>query len=231
MSRTRPTSPDVTQDAAEDVATQNRRRIIDAATEVFLRDGYVGAKTDEIAAAAGASKQTIYKHFGRKENLFEQIVLDRLGGIDEIFQAAIGELAITDDVQATLTAVARRFVRTIMQPPHLRVRRLVIAEAGRFPHLGHAYFEAGPERVHAALASAFGQLTARGLLRTDEPLLAANHFTWLVISIPVNKFMFCGDDTRFTRAELEHYADTAVRVFTAAYGTSGGSAPTPTGVR
>ncbi|NUR57440.1 MAG: TetR/AcrR family transcriptional regulator [Catenulispora sp.] len=205
------------QDTGEDVATQTRRRIIDAATEVFLQDGYVGAKTDEIAAAAGASKQTIYKHFGRKENLFEQIVLDRLGGIDEIFRAAIGELAVTDDVEATLTAVARKFVSTIMRPSHLRVRRLVIAEAGRFPHLGLAYFEAGPERVHAALASAFAQLAERGLLRVDDPVLAANHFTWLVVSIPVNKVMFCGDDTRFTQAELDHFADSAVHVFTAAY--------------
>jgi AcrR family transcriptional regulator len=221
MNRVGPQSPDT----GEDVTTQTRRRIIDAATEVFLRDGYVGAKTDEIAAAAGASKQTIYKHFGRKENLFEQIVLDRLGGIDEIFQAAIGQLAITDDVEATLTAVARRFVHAIVQQPHLRVRRLVIAEAGRFPHLGHAYFEAGPERVHAALASAFERLTARGRLRIDEPVLAANHFTWLVVSIPVNQFMFCGDDTRFTEAELDHYADSAVRVFTTAYGTASRSAP------
>ena len=204
-------------DTGEDGTTQTRRRIIDAATGVFLRDGYLGAKTDEIAAAAGASKQTIYKHFGRKENLFEQIVLDRLGGIDELFQAAIGELAVTDDVEATLTAVARKFVHAIMQPSQLRVRRLVIAEAGRFPHLGRAYFEAGPERVHAALASAFGQLSERGLLRVEEPVLAANHFTWLVVSIPVNKVMFCGDDTEFTQAELDHYADSAVRVFTAAY--------------
>ncbi|MQY07958.1 TetR/AcrR family transcriptional regulator [Actinomadura macrotermitis] len=212
--------------AGEDLAAQTRRRIMDAAMEVFLRDGYVGAKTDEIAAAAGASKQTIYKHFGRKENLFEQIVLDRLGGIDELFQTAIGELAVTDDVESTMRAVARKFVHAITQPSHLRVRRLVIAEAPRFPKLGHAYFEAGPERVHAALASSFEQLTDRGLLRIDEPVLAANHFTWLVVSIPVNKVMFCGEDVRFTPSELDHYADTAVRVFAAAYRAS---APKPAG--
>jgi TetR/AcrR family transcriptional repressor of mexJK operon len=73
------------------------------------------------------------------------------------------------------------------------------------------------------LASAFSQLTDRALLRIDEPILAANHFTWLVVSIPVNKVMFCGDDTQFTQAELDHYADTAVRVFTAAYRTTSGS--------
>ncbi len=212
--------------AGEGLAARTRRRIMDAAMEVFLRDGYVGAKTDEIASAAGASKQTIYKHFGRKENLFEQIVLDRLGGIDELFRDAIGELAVTDDVESTLRAVARRFVHAITRPSQLRVRRLVIAEAGRFPQLGRAYFEAGPERVHAALASSFEQLTERGLLRIDEPVLAASHFTWLVVSIPVNKVMLCGEDVHFTPAELDHYADTAARVFTAAYRAS---TPVPAG--
>ena len=201
----------------EGPAARARRRIMDAALEVFLRDGYIGAKTDEIASVAGASKQTIYKHFGRKEDLFEQIVLDRLVGIDQIFEEALAELATTNDVENTLRVVARGFVHTLTQPSHLRVRRLVIAEAGRFPQLGNAYFEAGLERVHAALASSFQQLADRGLLRIDEPVLAANHFTWLVSSIPVNKAMFCGDDIRFPPAELDRYADTAVRVFFAAY--------------
>ncbi|MEV0080329.1 TetR/AcrR family transcriptional regulator [Nocardia neocaledoniensis] len=198
-------------------AEQARRRIMEAATEVFLRDGYVGAKVDEIAAVAGSSKQTIYKRFGSKEKLFEEIVFDRLGGIDQVFRAAIGELASTDDVAATLRTVAHRFVHLLTRPAQLRVRRLVIAEAGRFPQLGRAYYEAGPERVHAMLASCFAELTARGLLAVDEPDLAANHFTWLTVSIPVNKVMFCGDETRFTAAELDHYADTAVAVFLSAY--------------
>ncbi|MEV4219243.1 TetR/AcrR family transcriptional regulator [Nonomuraea sp. NPDC049725] len=203
--------------AKERPGAQVRRRIMDAAMEVFLRDGYVGAKTDEIAAAAGASKQTIYKHFGRKEQLFEEIVLDRLVGIDQIFKAAMTELATADDVETTLRAVAHKFVRALTQPSQLRVRRLVIAEAGRFPKLGRAYFEAGPERVHASLASCFEELARRGLLRIDDSLIAANHFTWLTTSIPVNKVMFCGDDVAFTEAELDHYADSAVRVFLAAY--------------
>ncbi|MFJ2838022.1 TetR/AcrR family transcriptional regulator [Nocardia sp. NPDC087230] len=213
------TAPDLVGNTA---AEQARRRIMEAAMEVFLRDGYLGAKTDEIAKVAGSSKQTIYKHFGSKDKLFEQIVFDRLGGIDQVFREAIGELASADDVETTLRMVAHRFVHLLTRPAQLRVRRLVIAEAGRFPQLGRAYFEAGPERVHAMLASCFAQLTERGLLCTGEPELAANHFTWLVVSVPVNKVMFCGDDTRFTDAELDHYADAGVEVFLAAY-----RAPTP----
>lgn len=212
-----PRSPSRLDAAEPSSAAQARRRIMDAAMEVFLRDGYIGAKTDEIAAVAGSSKQTIYKHFGCKENLFEQIVLDRLQGIDQIFQDAIGELATTEDLDGTLRTVAHRFVELLTQPSQLRVRRLVIAEAGRFPALGRAYFQAGPERVHAMLASCLVELTSRGLLRVDEPELAANHFTWLVVSIPVNKVMFCGEQVEFTATELDRYADSAVDVFLAAY--------------
>ncbi|WP_084477823.1 TetR/AcrR family transcriptional regulator [Nocardia jejuensis] len=208
------TTPERVENSA---AEQARQRIMEAAMEVFLRAGYLGAKVDEIAAVAGSSKQTIYKRFGSKDKLFEHIVMDRLEGIDKIFREAIGELASTDEVENTLRMVAHRFVHLLTRPAQLRIRRLVIAEAGRFPQLGRAYFEAGPERVHAMLASCFAQLTERGLLRVTEPELAANHFTWLVVSVPVNKVMFCGDDTRFSDAELDHYAEAGIDVFLSAY--------------
>jgi hypothetical protein len=52
-----------------------------------------------------------------------------------------------------------------------------------------------------------------------DPLLAAQHFNWLVLSIPLNKAMaYPVDEPLFTEAELNHYADEAVRVFLTAYG-------------
>jgi TetR/AcrR family transcriptional regulator, mexJK operon transcriptional repressor len=194
-----------------------RRRILDAAAEVFRRDGYRGATVESIAALAGSSKQTIYKHFGAKEGLFEQIVHDGLVDIDQLFADAMEQLTTTDEIEPVLRTLAHRFVHSLTRPAALRLRRLVVAEAGRFPKLGRAYFEAGPERVHALLASAFASLVGRGLMVAPDPMLAANHFTWLTISIPVNEVMLCGDDVRFTKAELERFADAAVEVFMAAY--------------
>jgi TetR/AcrR family transcriptional repressor of mexJK operon len=55
-------------------SAQKRRAILAAATEVFLKDGYLGTNMEAIAALAAVSKQTIYKQFSSKESLFIEIV-------------------------------------------------------------------------------------------------------------------------------------------------------------
>ena len=60
---------------------RKRRAILEAATEAFLRHGFLGTSMDEIAAAAAVSKQTVYKHFSDKESLFREIVTTT---VDEI---------------------------------------------------------------------------------------------------------------------------------------------------
>lgn len=49
---------------------ETQARLLEAAEEVFVRDGYDGAQLDEIAATAGRSKGAVYTHFKSKEDLF-----------------------------------------------------------------------------------------------------------------------------------------------------------------
>ncbi|HLY42174.1 MAG TPA: helix-turn-helix domain-containing protein [Terracidiphilus sp.] len=49
---------------------ETQTRLLDAAEEVFVRDGYEAAQLDEIAARAGRSKGAVYTHFESKEDLF-----------------------------------------------------------------------------------------------------------------------------------------------------------------
>jgi TetR/AcrR family transcriptional repressor of mexJK operon len=104
-----------------------------------------------------------------------------------------------------------------MQPRILQLRRLVIGEAGRFPELGRTVYEQGPGRTIAALATVFERLADQGVLQPGDPLLAAAHFNWLVMSIPLNRAMLLGDDEPPAAAELNRYADAGVRAFLAAY--------------
>jgi AcrR family transcriptional regulator len=206
-------------DPGEGRSARKRRAILDAATEVFLGKGYLGASMDEIAALAAVSKQTVYKHFADKERLFAEIVESTVDEVSDRVLAEVLDLADSGDVEADLRDLARRQLAMVMQPRLLQLRRLVIGESGRFPELGRAFHERGPGRTIATLAEAFEGLGARGALAVDDPPLAAQHFNWLVMSIPLNQAMLLGDDEPADAAALEAYADAGVRAFLAAYGS------------
>ena len=200
-------------------SAKKRGAILDAATTAFLANGYSGTSMDEIAARASVSKQTVYKQFKDKESLFAEIVLVTIDQYIDPYYEEVVNLVDTGDIESDLRGLARRLVTMLMHPRLLRLRRLVIGEASRFPQLGRTYYERGPGRAATALASAFERLGERALLRFDDPLIAALHFNWLVVSIPVNAAMFTGDDEPFTPTELERYADAGARAFLDAYGT------------
>jgi len=195
-------------------SARKRRAIMDAATTVFLRNGYVGASMDEVAALAAVSKQTVYKHFADKESLFSEIVTGTVDEAGDRVHAEVLQLADSGDVAADLRDLARRQLKLVMQPRVLQLRRLVIGEAGRFPALGRTFYERGPGRTLQALAEAFTRLADAGALKVDDPQLAAEHFNWLVMSVPLNRAMLLGDDEQ---PDLDRYADEGVRIFLAAY--------------
>src|SRR5436190_17438294 len=141
---------------------RKRAAILAAATEVFLAKGYPGTSMDEIAARAAVSKQTVYKHFADKERLFTEIVVGTVDKISDPVYEEVLDLNESGDVEADLRGLARRQLAMVMQPRLLALRRLVIGEANRFPELGRTFYERGPERTIAALATAFERLAARG---------------------------------------------------------------------
>ncbi|MEV0792891.1 TetR/AcrR family transcriptional regulator [Kribbella sp. NPDC050459] len=199
---------------------RKRRAILAAATEVFLQHGYLGASMDEVAAKAGVSKQTVYKQFENKERLFTEIVLgtsDQL--IDGLQQAYAETLEGAADAREALRALAYRLLQSLTADGVLQLRRLVIAEADRFPEVCGAWFTSGFEKSLEALGQALHRLSERGLLRElDDPTLAAYQFAGLVMYKPMNRAMFAGTRQRPKPGELEGLADRAVDVFLAAYG-------------
>ncbi|MEX0666945.1 MAG: TetR/AcrR family transcriptional regulator [Acidimicrobiia bacterium] len=194
------------------------RAILEAATQVFLRNGYVGTSMDEIAALAAVSKQTVYKHFVDKEALFSELVIATVRAASDPVHDELVSLQDSGDIEADLRDLARRQLAKVMQPQVLQLRRLVIGEASRFPNLGRTFYELGPGRTIATLATVFEGMAEQGLLHLDDAALAAEHFNWLIMSIPLNRAMLLGDDEPPTDAELELYANSGVNVFLAAYG-------------
>ncbi|MFE3115591.1 TetR/AcrR family transcriptional regulator [Streptomyces niveus] len=199
-------------------SARKHQAIMEAATAAFMAKGYAGTSMDDIAKLAAVSKQTVYKHFADKEKLFAEIVLATTDRVDAMIDlvAGIPTDADADALEEHLLRLARQFLTALTQPQVLQLRRLIIANADTFPDLGAAWYEQGFERVLATLAATFQRLADQGLLRIDDPLLAANHFSGMLLWIPVNRAMFHGGP-QHTQAELGHYADEGVRVFLAAY--------------
>lgn len=209
-------------DTEQKLSQRSRRKragILEAATELFLTRGYAGSSMDEVAAAASASKQTVYKHFSDKETLFREIVLGTVADVSRPFQAHIRAIEKAEDVPDALRDLARKYISAVMAPELLRRRQLVVREAGRLPDLARAYHDGAPVQTIHQLAATFARLTDRGELTVKDPEMAATHFAFLVLGRPLDTVLFRGDDTAWSPRELIRMADAATDVFLAAYGS------------
>jgi TetR/AcrR family transcriptional repressor of mexJK operon len=200
---------------------QERKRvaILEAASEVFLRNGYVGSSMDEVAAAAAVSKQTVYKHFADKETLFRELIKATVHATSDHMN---DDVTVVGDrpLSVELRAFARHLLHGIMQPHVLQLRRLVIGEAARFPELGRTFYLGGISKTVDMLARDFDRLAEQGVLHLHDARLAAEHFNWLVVSVPLNRAMLLGDDYGMSTDDLDRFADAGVDTFLAAYGVS-----------
>jgi TetR/AcrR family transcriptional regulator, mexJK operon transcriptional repressor len=199
-------------------SARKRQAILRAARDLFLRRGYAGTSMDEVALIAEASKVTIYKHFSDKHTLFIAVVTDAIDEAKAGSQSLVDKLGNSNDLELDLRDFARQHVALVTQPHLIQMRRMIIAEAHRFPDLARAWHRVGPERAHASLAGQIDKLVARGQLQVPDSLVAAQLLNYLILSVPLNEAMFTGRDKAYSRRYLNRYADEAVRVFLAAYG-------------
>jgi TetR/AcrR family transcriptional repressor of mexJK operon len=199
-------------------ADRKRRDILTAAREAFLANGYVGASVTEVAELAGASKVTVYRHFADKENLFVAVVESAIDEAEARSRPAVDALADTTDLPADLRTFARQHVAVVTQPHLVRMRRMLIAEAERFPALARAWHRRAPRRAHRTLADVIHRLADRGLLTVDDSDLAAEHLNYLILAAPLDEALFTARTAPFPRRQLHRWADEGVRVFLAAYG-------------
>jgi len=151
--------------------------ILKAATEVFLREGYARASVDAIAEAAGVGKQTVYGHFGDKQQLFLAVV-EHAHATSPLDRADL--ITDTGDPQADLTAAATWLIRAVTAPEIAALHRLTIAELTHHPELQRSWRD--DERGQNVIGAIAAYLTAcdrRGTLTVPDPRTAARQFVWL----------------------------------------------------
>jgi AcrR family transcriptional regulator len=167
-----------------------RNAIVEAAKHVFLRHGYTDASVDAIAAEARVSKQTIYNHFGDKEQLFRTVIQTAQRDAEAEARGRVGaDLGLTlledflgdsDDLDRDLRTFAQRSARFALREDIAALRRLVVAEAPHHPELLAEWGRRRPE-LELALARAIERQTKRGVLDVPDAALAAHQFVLLIL--------------------------------------------------
>ena len=154
--------------------------ILEAASEIFLAEGYTRASVDAIAEAAGVGKQTVYGHFGDKERLFLAAVehTKAAHGLSPDDLAAV--ITDTGDPRADLTAAAERLARAVTTPEVAALNRVTIAELTHHPELRRSWRDgAGSQIVIDAVAAYLVACDDRGTLAVPDPATAARQFVLL----------------------------------------------------
>lgn len=199
------------------IAEHKREQMLEAALEVFVSRGYVGTSTDQLAAAAAVSKQTLYRAFGDKEGIFTALIRSVCEGVNDPFAPMVQQMRGCADAESAVGLLAERFVELILSPTTQQVRRLVIAEAARFPDLGRLYWESGFEPMLASIGRCLSELDACGLLRVPSPELAAQHFAGLLLWIPGNRAMFLSDAQPLDAGRVRVIVEGGAEAFLRAY--------------
>lgn len=189
-----------------------REVIVDAATEAFLVAGYGAVSMDQIAKAAGVSKQTVYSHFGSKAALFGAVIQARC---DRLIQPNAQGLT-AEDPERALLELAERFMGAVLAPENMASFRAVIAETGRFPELADAFYRSGPRLAAAYLADYLRAVGKSGEYKFVDPHASARlFFAMMRGDIYMRRLLDVGPDV--SKGEVRRAIRHAVRVFLAGH--------------
>jgi TetR/AcrR family transcriptional repressor of mexJK operon len=190
-----------------------RQAILDAAKNLFVRNGYSSTSMDAVAAEAGVSKLTVYSHFTDKETLFSAAVVARC---EEQVPELFVDLPLDVPVEKVLLGIARGFQTLINSPESLQLHRLMIALGSQDPTLSRVFFEAGPQRILHEMERFLTRVNDTEGLHFDSPASAGEHFLSLVKGACNFRLLIgCGELPNDEAAE-RHVQD-VVRLFLRAY--------------
>ena len=145
MVSTAPRSPASGRPANPEARAQRRENILAGAFRCFVRKGFHAATTAEISAEAGVSVANLYQYFPSKDDLIKALVQADLA-IDL-------ELVRMVDAADTLAEGLEHTTRMLVTDPDLlsgaRLRREILAEAGRNPVIAEEVRRAAAQMVDA----------------------------------------------------------------------------------
>jgi TetR/AcrR family transcriptional repressor of mexJK operon len=193
---------------------RRREEIAAIAARVFLELGYTETTMQIVASRAGASKETLYRHFGSKEGLFAEIVRARSASV---YGGAEGEFRLQGGPREVLKQLGFNLLRLILNNDPLCLFRIVVAESPRAPELGRIFFEQGPAQTLHHLTRYLENATHQGLLNCPDSTLAARLFLGAVVGNRHIMLLVAPGFETITEEKIHRHVEEAVAMFLAKY--------------
>ena len=170
---------------------------------------------DDVAAAAGVSKSTLYVYFGSKEQLFAALVAEeRDQYLDEISTVLIDPLRPA----ATLQIFGERLANQLASRKVIQSHRTVFGVVDRMPELGSEFYLKGPARSIEILADYLKRAKKVGSLEIDDPHRAAMQFIDLATGALVKPRLFNFNTQEPNGDETAKHVRQSVILFMKGYG-------------
>lgn len=149
-----------------------RQQILDAAISLFTEQGYAATSMDHIAKNADVSKQTVYSHFGSKDELFSASIEYKCESL-QILDLSLHNLS---DPQAILFTLAKNFTEFITSKEACAVHKICVFESTTYPQVSEMFYKAGPLRVTNEVTLLMEKLHEQKILNIENPKYAALQF-------------------------------------------------------
>lgn len=188
------------------------QEVLDVATAYFLQQGYQGASINAMARSSGISKESIYRYFSSKKQLFEAVIGRELVEYREKV-LRLDAASKTMELREALITIAETVLGFITTDRQLALRRLVFEEATRSPDVGQHYFKIGPEQGFGAIERVF----AAHALKTDLPYAVLSRNFLALVSWKVMLERECAVRPAPTPAETRAWVESVVDDFTKAF--------------
>lgn len=172
-----------TTDAQAERSAETRSRILDAALSEFAANGLAGARTEQIAAAAGVNKALIYYYFESKEKLYSAALEMSSGRVRDrsmavfLLEASPGERLLRAALEHFDRILTQREFQSLMQQEMMRMHK---GEAGELPIL--------VKRVFAPLHAMFQSLVREGIASGE--LIEVDWFQMVLSALGGNVLYF-----------------------------------------
>jgi AcrR family transcriptional regulator len=193
---------------------KRREEIAGVAEQVFLELGFTETTMQIVASRAGASKETLYRHFGSKEGLFSEVVRARAA---RVYGETGDEFPLQGEPRDVLTKLGFNLLRLLLNKDPICLFRIVVAEAPRTPELGRIFFEQGPAEILQQLTLYLEGAARQGLLTCPDSSLAAKLFLGAVVANRHIMMLVAPGWEVLTEETIRQHVDEAVALFLARY--------------